>query len=63
MIFASTPLDVAKAQLHAWQRNKELAFLAELERLIQTHNKRGLERKRIARVIAAAAKGLEKVGR
>lgn len=62
MITSRTPPDVAHARIKAWQRSKELRFFAELERLILTHERRGLAKKRICRAIGLTAKALEKAG-
>jgi hypothetical protein len=63
MIFSRTPPDVARAQIAAWQRTKELVFLADLEKLVVRHERHGLDKRRIARTIGLTAKALEKVGR
>jgi hypothetical protein len=62
LIFPNTPPDVARAQISDWQRKKELRFLAELQKLIRKHLGKGLEKRRMIRVIAMLAKGLPGVG-
>jgi hypothetical protein len=62
MIFSSTPPDVARAQINAWQRTRELKFTNALTDLIAAHERRGLEKKRLVRVIEVAAKALGKLG-
>jgi hypothetical protein len=62
MIFRNTPPDVAAARIRAWQRQKELAFFAELERLVTRAANKGLEKKRMARALGMLTKALEKVG-
>lgn len=57
-IFINAPYDVAKTKLAAWQRAKELRFLARVERLVQHGDKIGLERKRMAKVLMVASLGL-----
>jgi hypothetical protein len=62
MIFSSTPPDVAHARIRAWQRTRELKFTRALTDLIAAHERRGLEKKRLVRVIEVTAKALEKLG-
>ena len=62
MIFSTTPPDVARAQMNSWQRSKELKFTIALTDLIAAHERRGLEKKRLVRVIEVTAKALEKLG-
>lgn len=57
-----TPPDVARTLVGSWQRHKELDFAAGVEILIAQADRKGLEKRRIARVIAAIGKVVEKVG-
>lgn len=61
VITPNTPLDVAKKQLDAWQREHALAFQADVADLIRQYdgpNGRSLERTRMAAVLAVSAAGL-----
>jgi hypothetical protein len=62
MIFSFTPLEIARAKLNSWQRQRELKFTRALTDLIAAHERRGLEKKRLVRVIEVTAKALEKLG-
>lgn len=61
-IFSTTPPDVARAKINSWQRSKELKFTRSLTDLIAAHERRGLDKKRIVRVIEVASKALDKLG-
>lgn len=58
IIFPWTPPDVIAATSRAWQRRKELAFLARVSKAISRADARGMDRKKMARVFLVASQGL-----
>jgi hypothetical protein len=62
IILPSTPPDLAKAKINRWQRTKELRFMDALASLMSKHEAKGLDKRRISRVISITAKALEKLG-
>lgn len=62
MFLFRVPPEVEQARLIAKQRARELKFATHVARLAVKAACSGLEKKRIARVIAAAAVTLETVG-
>lgn len=62
MFLFRVPPEVEQARLIAKQRARELAFATKVSRLAVKAARKGLEKKRILRVIAAAAVTLETVG-
>jgi hypothetical protein len=62
MFFFRAPPEVEQARIVAKQRAKELAFATTVSQLAVKASRGGLEKKRILRVIAAAATTLQTVG-
>lgn len=62
MFLFRVPPEVEQARLIAKQRARELAFATKVSQLAVVASRKGLEKKRIARVIAAAAATLQTVG-
>lgn len=62
MFFFRTPPEVKQARIIAEQRDRELKFATRISRLAVKASRAGLEKKRIARVVAAAAVTLQTVG-
>jgi hypothetical protein len=60
-IFSSTPPAVARAVIEAWQKKREDRFLADLAHLVAKHEKRGLEKRRMASIAQLLGKMIEKV--
>jgi hypothetical protein len=61
-MFFVTPPEVAIAKIQARQRIRELGFFMLLARLIIAAARKGLDRRRIARVLHALATAMETVG-